>query len=339
MRLSALCLLSALSANAEVVVLENSAARLGIDTLGGAIVDFQLKSIGMNPFTWKGDGDTARGLSGHFICFDRWGAPSKSEIANGMPFHGEAPRIQWKVTGRTDDSLAMQVHLPMANLDISRKVRLNGAVALVEETVTNTGKLGRVYNLVQHPSIAPPFLDEATIVDANARKGFSQSSPMPNPEEPAFAWPQAIDGAKSVDIRRLTDNHDPNVVSYVIDEEWGWTTALQPKNGLLLGYVWKTSEYPWFNAWRHVEAGKPAARGLEFGTTGLHQPYPVLARKGRIFGRPLFAFADAGESQTRSYAMFLAKVPSAMKGVTGVAKEGNGWVVKGYGNEEVTVGR
>lgn len=339
MRLTAICLLCALSASAEVVTIENSVGRLGIETMGGAIVDFQLKAIGMNPFTWKGDGDTAGGLRGHFICFDRWGAPSKAELANGMPYHGEAPRIEWKVTGRGGDSLSMHVHLPMANLDISRKVRLNGAVATVEETITNTGKLGRAYNLVQHPSIAPPFLDEATIIDANARKGFSQSSPMPNPEEPSFAWPQAIDGAKAVDIRRLTDNPDPNVVSYVVDEDWGWTTALQPNNGLLLGYVWKTSEYPWFNAWRHVEGGKPAARGLEFGTTGLHQPYPVLAKKGTIFGRPLFAFADAGESHTRTYVMFLAKAPAAMKGVAAITKQDQGWVVKGYGGEEVAVGR
>ena len=42
----------------------------------------------------------------------------------------------------------------------------------------------------------------------------------------------------------------PDVVSYTIDEEHGWVTASSVSGGLLIGYFWKTSDYPWFNAWR-----------------------------------------------------------------------------------------
>jgi hypothetical protein len=63
------------------------------------------------------------------------------------------------------------------------------------------------------------------------------------------------------------------------------------------------------NLWRHVQDGKPLARGLEFGTTGLHQPFPVLMSKPRIFGRPTFTYLDAGASVARVYAAFLMKVP------------------------------
>ncbi|MBL8294796.1 MAG: hypothetical protein JNN08_23325 [Bryobacterales bacterium] len=336
-RLFVLTAFAAAAALGEVIVLENTAARLGIETAGGAIVDFQLKALPLNPFTWEETGGAANRLRGHFICFDRWGAPSEAEKTNGMPFHGEAPRVAWQVTGKTANSASMHAHLPMANLEIHRTVNLQGAIVSVTETVKNIGPLGRVYNLVQHPSIAPPFLDETTVVDSNARKGFSQSSPMPNPEEPSFVWPQAVEGARTVDIRHLKDDPNPNVVSYVVDEEAGWTTALHPGKGLLLGYVWKTSEYPWFNAWRHVEQGRPAARGLEFGTTGLHQPYPILARKGTIFGRPLFAFADAGESHTRSYTMFLVEAKPGLAGVSAVEARGKTFVVKGRSGEELAV--
>jgi len=118
-----------------------------------------------------------------------------------------------------------------------------------------------------------------------------------------------------VNLRFLTRDHNPNVVSYTLDEEYGWTTASSPAQGLLIGYLWKTSEYPWFNAWRHAENAKPAARGLEFGTTGLHQPFPILVAKGRIFGRTLYEYLDAGQTIAKRYACFLFKIPKDYKGV------------------------
>jgi hypothetical protein len=206
---------------------------------------------------------------------------------------------------------------------------------LVTEWVTNQNKLGRLINMVQHPSIGPPFLDETTVVDANARKGFMQSSPMPNPEEPPVVWPMALKDSQPVDMRRLTDDPMPNVVSYVVDEEIGWTTAANAAKGLLVGYAWSTAEYPWFNAWRHVENGKPAARGLEFGTTGLHQPYPVLVKKGKIFGRALYTYLDAGETMKKQFQMFVMPVGPTFKGVTRLRQNGSNLIFEGIGGEQM----
>ena len=242
-----------------------------------------------------------------------------------MPFHGEAPRVGWRVVSQPslqgDKHIAeMSASLPLAGLDLTRRIRLstNAAFFVITERVTNRNKLGRIYNMVQHPSIAPPFLDERTLVDANARRGFMQSSPLPNPEEPEVEWPHALNNGRPVDLRHLAGDQAPDVVSYTIDDEHGWVTASSVASGLLIGYIWKTSEYPWFNAWRDTNSGRPAARGLEFGTTGLHQPFPVLVKKGRIFDRPLYAYLDAGESEARSYACFLFRIPQDYKGVARV---------------------
>jgi hypothetical protein len=54
------------------------------------------------------------------------------------------------------------------------------------------------------------------------------------------------------------------------------------------------------------------------GTTGLHQPFPLLAKKGRIFDRPLFAYIDAGATETRSYGAFLFRVPKDYRGVAAI---------------------
>ena len=240
-----------------------------------------------------------------------------------MPGHGEAAKVPWQALEESPRRARMAADLPMAGLRIERSVRLGSKAWFeVEETVTNNNKLGRMYNLVQHPTIGPPFLDESVLVDSNARRGFMQSSPLPNPEEPRVWWPQALNESRAVDMRRLRDNPQPNVVSYVIDQDMGWTTAANPAKGLLIGYVWETADYPWLNMWRHVEGGKPLARGLEFGTTGLHQPFPVLAEKGRIFGRRLFRYLDADASETRRYLAFLLEIPEDFSGVATVERQG-----------------
>ena len=302
-----------------LVKLSNAHASVTVDLLGGSIVGFELGANGVNPLVWANDAKPgeAKPMS-HFLCLDRWGQPSQAELANGMPFHGEVTRVEWKDHGKG----SMSARLPMADLRVERTMEmLDGAAFRVDETVTNENKLGRVYNMVQHPTIGPPFLDERVLVDSNARQGFMQSSPLPNPEVPQIVWPMALKDAQPVDLRRLTDDPLPNVCSFAIDEDLGWVTALSPTYRLVLGYVWRRSEYPWLNIWRHVQDGKPLARGLEFGTTGLHQPFPALVKKGSIFGRPLLDYLDAGESKTRSYVAFLAEAPEDFAGVGAVVAE------------------
>jgi hypothetical protein len=194
----------------------------------------------------------------------------------------------------------------------------------VQEEVTNDNPLGRIFNIVQHPTIAPPFLDENTIVDCNGTRGFAQGGSLPNPEEPSTTWPQALKkSGERVDLRLLTTDPDPNVVSFEISEPLGWVSAVNPQKGLMIAYVWRTNDYPWVSLWREVREGKPAARGLEFGSTGLHQPFPILVRKGKIWDHPLFEYLDAGEKITKRYIAFLHEVPADFRGVRSI------WIQEG----------
>lgn len=315
----------------QSAVLENASARLVVDLRGGAIGDFHLKDKPLNPLQWNTprDGDRAIQGFGHFLCLDRWGPPSDAEGTRGMPYHGEAANVEWSLVRPPAEvggalETQMTARLPKAGLSVRRTVRMSakGAVFMVREEVTNENALGRMYNAVQHPTIAPPFLDGTTLVDCNGRRGFAQGGSLPNPEEPSSFWPQAfnLDGV-GVNLRRLTDDPNPNVVSFVIDEPHGWITAVTPAKGLLIGYVWKSVDYPWVSVWRNVGDGKPTARGLEFGTTGLHQPFPVLAKKGSIWGRPTFEYLDAGETAARQYVSFLLVVPTDFEGVQSIRVE------------------
>ena len=42
---------------------------------------------------------------------------------------------------------------------------------------------------------------------------------------------------------------------------------------------------------------------------------------GKIFGRPIFAYLDAGQTATRSYAAFLFKTPGDYRGVERITYE------------------
>jgi hypothetical protein len=318
------------------VVLRNEISELVVDIAGGSYRSFRFLPDEINPLNWgwkpsaKSELDEKPRTMGHFLCLDRWGPPSASEGQNGMPYHGEATHVTWQVESEVVPTehartVNMKAMLPMAGLEIGREIRFSksASVFMVRETVVNRNKLGRIFNMVQHPSIGPPFLDETTVVDCNGRRGFAQGGDLPNPEEPSFYWPSALDSnGKYVDLRHLGASDQPNVVSYVIDEPNGWITALNPKKRLLIGYLWKTEDYPWIDLWRRSADGSPNARGLEFGTAGLHQPFPILTKKGNIFGRTLFEYLDAGESTEKRFVCFLARLPVGFGGVDRVSIEG-----------------
>ncbi|MSU63417.1 MAG: hypothetical protein EXS31_13655 [Pedosphaera sp.] len=320
------------------LVFENPAARLVVDVSGGAIGDFRFKGEELNPLNWATPkpGDTAVRGFGHFLCLDRWGPPSDAEGSRGMPYHGEAANVEWQVLRdvTTREGLIeseMAAKLPMAGLSVRRKIRMSttSPVFTVREEIKNENALGRIYNAVQHPTVGPPFLNESTLIDCNGRRGFAQGGTLPTPEEPSFFWPQALNqDGQSVNLRHLTGDPNPNVVSYAIEDAYGWVTAATPLSGLLIGYVWKTSDYPWVSLWRDVGDGKPAARGLEFGTTGLHQPFPILVKKGRIWDRQLFEHLDAGETTTKSYTTFLLKIPRDFAGVESIKVSANRLLVR-----------
>ena len=333
--------LSLSAAERPGLTLQGNGARLEIDLAGGAIAGFirsgDTTGAGLNPLDWgtPKPTDTAPHAHGHFLCLDRWGPPSKAEGANGMPYHGEASSVLWHADAPPAEAsgaltAVLSARLPLAGLAVRRTVRLapQSAFAVVREEVTNEGKLGRVYNIVQHPTIAPPFLDAATVVDCNGVRGFAQEGSMPNPEEPTTHWPDAVDrDGTRADLRHLTTDPRPAVTSFAIDADIGWVTAASPARRLLIGYLWRTRDYPWVSLWRAVQGGHPSARGLEFGSTGLHQPFPILTRKGRIFDRPLFDYLDAKESATRSYAMFLADLPPEFRGVDRIERQGADWIL------------
>jgi hypothetical protein len=317
--------------------IENTKVILDINLKGGSYVDFHLKELPVNPLNWCTKNPEEPLFAGHFLCFDRWGPPSDAEKANGFQHHGEANSQGWKVleplSGKDDQTgCTMMCSLPMGGLQLTRKIELSESepVVFVTEQLRNLNKYGRMFNIVQHVTLAPPFLDRSTLFDNNTEKGFEDKEDGSlDQEEPILRWTEADHNGKKISFRQFRDAW-PRVSSFVYSQHkpYAWVTASNPGQNLLLGYLWKTEQYPWINFWRSMDGGIPMAFGMEFGTTGLHEPFPVVAKKGKIFGRNIYDFIDAGEVISKSFIAFLAKIPVDYQGVDEILIEGPTLIIK-----------
>lgn len=306
------------------VQIENSKVVLQVNLSGGAYFDFHLKENPLNPINWKTVNPEEPPFMGHFLCLDRWGPPSEAEKANGFRHHGEVTTEDWELQeqflkGENISGCKMSCRLPLAALHMTRKIELseNEPVFCVTEEIENLNKYGRMFNMVQHVTLAPPFLDGTTLFDNNTGKGFEDKEDGSlNQEKPVIMWPEAVHNGETINLRRF-QNEWPRVSSFVFGkgQEYGWATACNPGKNLLLGYFWKTKDYPWINFWRDMENGILRAFGIEFGTTGLHEPFPVVAKKGKIFNRNIYDFIDAGEMISKSFTAFISHIPNDYQGV------------------------
>jgi hypothetical protein len=320
-----------------VVKMGNINAELYINLRGGSYFDFHLKNYSVNPISWRGMLPEEKMFMGHFICFDRWGPPSTAEKANGFKLHGEASTQLWEllappVSSDEMSACSMRCVLPMAGLRLTRKIEFSVAepVFFVTEEIKNLNKNGRMFNIVQHVTLGPPFLDKTTLFDNNTLQGFEdREDGSLNQDNIVLKWPVAEHNGEKVSLRQF-DNEWPDLTSFVYDknDEYGWVTACNPSKKLMVGYLWRTKEYPWVNFWKSMEGGIPMAYAMEFGTTGLHEPFYIVAEKGKIFGRNIYAFIDADEVISKSFTAFLAVIPEDYNGVEKIEVSDFQFVIK-----------
>ncbi len=301
------------------ILLHNPSMNLEIALEGGAITDFHLNNGNLNPLTFAFSRDqmpernrNGAPYRGHFLCLGRWGEPSNGEKKSGLPDHGQFANQYWQSTDSGHNFVSMFAESTLEGLRVERQIHLHEKLPLYgcSETVFNNQPLGKIFNMVQHPTIAAPFLDTSTRVFCNAEKGFPFLH-YREIEKYTSVWPSAVLSDKSIADLSYSTNSITDVHSFVVDStsELGWIIAYTPENNLLLGYLWKRSDYPWINMWRDFDGEKIRYRGLEFGTTGVHQPFPEIMAAGcyEVYGEKVFNYIDSGESVTKKFCSFQVK--------------------------------
>ncbi|HYK44297.1 MAG TPA: hypothetical protein VEV83_03960 [Parafilimonas sp.] len=311
----------------------NASATFTVNLFGGAIIGFHfLDGDHINPLSFAFSKDqmpdnnkAGAPYRGHFLCLGRWGLPSAGEIKAGVPNHGEIANIVWRQRDAGELVLKMETTSMLEGLRVERSMQLdhNDAVLAVKETVSNINPLGRLYNMVQHPTLAAPFLNASTIINSNATIGFNQSC-YKQVAASTFTWPNVKhENGAVIDLRNPAAKYN-SVFSFVADKnaETGWISAYSPEFNLLFGYVWQRSDYPWIHLWQHWEDNTIKYRGIEFGTAGIHQPFKeILMTSTRLFGEKTFEYIDAGESVSKKYFSFLYKPVNKITGVNNIKIE------------------
>jgi hypothetical protein len=292
------------------------------------------------------------GFTGSTLCLDYFGAPSEAEIRQGLCLHGEASVVPWRVS-QSKTKLVMETSLPVARLHFHREISLYGAepVMYVREVVQNPKSTDHFLHWVQHITLGAPFLkhDESSIALSAVRgktwpEGYNGKSLLKNNLE--FDWPMApSESGGLVDLSRVFIQPDTGFVAAMLFDTrrtWAYVTVLNSQMGLLLGFCFPRSMYPWVTFWEENCArketpwnGTAQARGIEIGTT----PMPIGRRKtmaaGNLLDAPTSACAPARGELKANYAIFVCQTTAGWRGVQDVRPDEDSIVIVSDGGREI----
>lgn len=282
-------------------------------------------------------------IAGHNLCLGAFGGPSPEEGRAGQVCHGEAPVTRWRTLKRDvrKDRLVFKYgcRLPVAQMDFSRTVLMDAdsCVIRIREDIVNLARRDTPFTMCQHVSFGPPFVEPGvTVFDIAATKGHTFPKKFGQPqrlkEDTPFAWPLApgLKG-KPVDLRLVGRERYGDFTTNLMDpkREQVWFSAVHPRLGLLVAYIWRRADFPWLGMWEENRArktppwnGKSLARGMEFSNT----PFPLGLRGavdlGRFQGLPTFRWLPARSRLTFEYAILAAAVEKGCRGVADIRPQG-----------------
>lgn len=248
-----------------------------------------------------GQGSESRllaGIHGHNLCLDLFGEPSEAEAAAGANVHGEAGVRAWEIRSQ-GDSLSAGVTAPVARLRLTRTMRLEGDKLHFQEALTNLAAEDRAIAWTQHVTLGPPFLEA----------GQTQFSAPSVREQDLHDDPR-----QHVDLERYTAAKASGYTTHLMDpaRRNAHFLAYSPRYRLLLGYVWRSADFPWLGTWDEQLArtaapwnGATETRGMEFGVSPFPETRRQMIDRARLFGMPTYRWIGAHETITVNYYAFL----------------------------------
>ena len=282
------------------------------------------------------------GIMGHNLCFDYWGAPSRTEFEAGMAYHGEVSIVRAKKISQDDSSLTHRLDLPRSGTEITRTMRLaeGQPILYVEETAKNKLSLDRAFGWVQHATFGPPFLDpEHTFFDSSATKGDRGDA---KDYEPLADWPVGSADDRENDYRRFAPQPPSQKMAYFLldpERELEFISAVNTEHRLLIAYVFLRKDYPWMMVWeenRKIQLppwnGKAMTRGMEFGNTRIPGTARAYFEKPEMYGTRTFGWLDAQAELTARYLVVMASVPEGFAGVSDIRLVGSDIEISGVGD-------
>ncbi len=283
------------------------------------------------------------GTGGHFVCVDGFGPVSPEEREAGLGGHGEARMQDMEVLAAEKNAgtatLSLRATLPIVQEVFTRTYRMvdGEQVIYVDSELENLLGFDRPIVWAEHATVGSPFLSpEVTVTDLPAAR--SQVRPHKRARkhilQPGadFAWPMAP-GAEGglIDVRAVPP--DPDSLDHTTslmdrNREHQFVTALNLKERMLIGYLFRRSDFPWLQTWDNYPATLKMSRGIEFST----QPYDVPRREaistGTMFGAPTYRWLPAKSKIHSRFLVFYTRVPAGFRKVDDVRLEGRELVIE-----------
>ncbi len=346
--------------------LSNGLVEMTALTQGGHLADFRFSSqtgapsdnvLWESPWMVPGHAGSQQdeqsetgGFTGHALCLDYFGAPTPEDDAAGLPIHGEAGSARWdaqELSVAADAACRWTVHLPVAQLDFERIIRLQDqeTVVYVEETVYNRREADHPCQWVEHATFSPPFLNHAeSTLAVSATLGITSPTEYEGGSLLAvnqeFSWPyapRATAVGSTVDLRQPFSSEGFGFGAAVeLDprRDVEFLAAMNWKLRLGVGYCFRRTDFPWMALWEENCArpgppwnGSTQARGMEFGTTPFGAGRDEARRGGNIFGTPIGCVIPAHGKKTARYLIFLFAIPDGIQSIEDVEIMGDAIVL------------
>lgn len=342
------------------VVLGNDKIEVTVLTVGATIASVLLQSDGskLNPL-WNPKRVAAGRPSefgnspgfGHFVCVDGFGPVSPEEHAAGIPEHGEAHRVAYDVLQQSRkgsvQTLKLKTRLPLVQESLTRTVQLVDGenVLTVTTELENLLSFDRAVNWAEHATIGPPFLERGkTVVEMPAARASTRAHTPEGylPHRLAsfreFKWPMApgIDGTL-IDVRpagiEVSGDHTTCLLRQ--NPPIAFVTFQHPEMHVLLGYVFRTQEFPWVQNWEHYPGDGQLARGLEFATQPFDVPRREVMGTGTFFDVPTWRLLPAKTSISSKFLMFWTQTPDEFGNVVDVNVAGQTLLIRDASNRKL----
>jgi hypothetical protein len=319
--------------------IENNDLQVTVLVEGGHIAAVCDKRTGINPLwtppwpsiepsqydaakdeTYGGSGSVEAqllaGIMGHNLCLDIFGGPSADEAASGLPVHGEASTALYDLE-LTAAGIVARAHLPLASLQIERRLELPDRALRIRESVQNLGGTDRPVGWTQHVTLGPPFLEKgvtefrvsATRSRVQERTFGAADYLVPGAD---FDWPQAprLDG-RPADLRVYTNADVSSAyTAHLMDpaRDHSFFVAFSRNARLAFGYVWRRVDFPWLGIWEENVSRAQApwnnrtlTLGMEFGVSPFAETRREMIERARLFDVPTFRWIPAGSRVSIEY--------------------------------------
>jgi hypothetical protein len=290
-------------------------------------------------------------IAGHNLCLPWFGGASEAEAAAGMDGHGESSVTRWRAIARQDTAASVSLTcgcvLPVAGIAFTRQIAMKrGANTIrIRERLRSLVRRDQPFTMCQHVTLSPPFLEKGvTLFDAPATRSHTFPTPFEGRQtlktDAAFAWPDApLAAGGTVSARTIprATRRSSDFTTQLMDprRDAAWFSALNPRLGLALAYVWRREDFPWLGMWtenygrpRPPWAGRSLTRGMEFANTPFPEGLRRSVERGRFHGLPTFRWLPARGSLEFRYEIVYTAAPRDARGVADIRRQDAGYALE-----------